>query len=320
MKEKTMNVLLCIDDLKWDYTRHCAVTILSLLDTNKKHKIKIYIMSSCLPQENINELKRIVDLYDQKIEFIIRDNLIPKEVKESVINRRNLTRWTWYRLFFPLYIKDIERLLYIDCDVIITKDIGEIYNMDMQWKAIAWYYDINLTRYVSEKNFESKNYINAWVILIDTEKFKKHKIDKTNIEKINDKYWKYIDNADQDYLNIIFKDDIYIYGREMNYLVEKPFWNKWIKDASIYHCLAKNYIQNSLCPKRLCDIYYHYLDQTKRSDLKYQKRIIYFWFLYDYFYQWLLFIFNNTIWIKYFKKVHDSLSKIYLYWVKIIKR
>ena len=184
-----MNILLCIDDFKWDYTRHCAVTILSVLETNKKHKIKFYIMSSCLPEENIEELKRIVKLYNQEIEFIIKDDIIPKEVKETVINRRNLTRWTWYRLFFPLHIKNIDRLLYIDCDVLVTKDIDHIYNMDMKWKAIAGYYDIYLTRYVSEQNFETKNYINAWVILIDTEKFMEHKIDKANIEKINAKHY-----------------------------------------------------------------------------------------------------------------------------------
>ena len=103
--DNKINILLCIDDFKWDYTRHCAVTILSLLETNQKHRIKIFIMSSFLPKENIEELKRIVNIYNQEIEFIIKDNIIPEDIKNTVINRRNLTRWTRYRLFFPLYIK-----------------------------------------------------------------------------------------------------------------------------------------------------------------------------------------------------------------------
>ena len=153
-----MNILLCIDDFKWTYTRHCAVTILSLLETNKNHKIKIFIMSSCLPQENIDELKRIVALYNQEIEFIIHDNIIPENIKNTVINRRNLTRWTRYRLFFPLYIKNIDRLLYMDCDILVTKDINDIYNMDMKWKAIAWYYD-TIFAYFKNKEFWLKHYI-----------------------------------------------------------------------------------------------------------------------------------------------------------------
>ena len=315
-----MNILLCIDDFKWDYTRHCAVTILSILETNKNHKIKFYIMSSCLSDNNVKELKRIVKMYNQEIEFIIKDSLIPVEIKESVINRRNLTRWTRYRLFFSLYIKNIDRLLYVDCDVLVTKDIKDIYNMDMKWKAIAGYYDTDLTRYFSEIYFKTNNYINAGVILIDVHKFNNHKIDKRTIMEINEKYWKHIDNSDQDYLNIIFKNDIYIYGREMNYLVERPFWNKWIDEAVIYHCLAKTYVQHSLSTKKLCTLYYYYLDKTIRSECKYQKRISYLWFIYDYFYQILLCCFKNTVGIKYFKNVDNALHVMYWSTVKIMKK
>jgi lipopolysaccharide biosynthesis glycosyltransferase len=62
---------------------------LSLLETNKKNKIKIYILSSILPKGNIDELKRIVNLYNQKIEFIITNNIVPKELKEVMINKNS---------------------------------------------------------------------------------------------------------------------------------------------------------------------------------------------------------------------------------------
>ena len=80
-------------------------------------------MSSCLPEENVKELKRIVKLYNQEIEFIIEGNIIPETIKNTVINHRTLTWGTRYRLFFPYYIKNIDRLLYMDCDVLVTKDI-----------------------------------------------------------------------------------------------------------------------------------------------------------------------------------------------------
>ena len=65
-------------------------------------------------------LKRVIN---QEIEFIIHDNIIPEEIKNAVINCRNLTRGTRYRLFFPNFIKNVDRLLYMDCDVLVTKDI-----------------------------------------------------------------------------------------------------------------------------------------------------------------------------------------------------
>ena len=306
MDNEVMNVLLCIDDFKWNYTRHCAVTILSLLETNKNHKIKIFIMSSCLSEENVNELKRIVKLYDQEIEFIIHDNLIPEEIKNLVINRRNLTWWTWYRLFFPLYIKNIDRILYVDCDVLVTKDIKDIYFMDMKWKAIAWYYDNTPNRFFSEHYFEIKQYINAWVILIDVEKFLKHNISPSSIIKINQKYWTYINNSDQDYLNIIFKDDIYVYGRSLNYQIVGRYFNIWLSKA---------------IPKKLVNLYYNYLRLTKRKG--YPNQTYNLWnlrYIFDFVYSHIRFLHRNffmrLLWDNLMKKLTFLRRKIrnYKFW------
>ena len=270
MNKKTMNILLCIDDFKWDYSRHCAVTILSVLETNKKNKLKFYIMSSYLPEENIEELKRIVTSYGQEIEFIIENNIIPKDIKNSVINRRNLTRGTRYRLFFPLYIKNIDRLLYMDCDVLVTKDISNIYNMDMKWKAIAWWHDTIFSCY-KNKIFWLKNYVNAGVLLFNANKYDMKKINLETINKLNNKLWKYIYDSDQDYLNLIFEDDILIYEQWMNYLIENKYINLWINRAEIVHCLEKPYVQYSSIPKRFINLYNKYLRQTKRKWYPYQK-------------------------------------------------
>lgn len=293
--QKVMNILLCVDDFKWDYTRHCAVTILSLLETNKNHKIKIFVMSSLLPEENIIELKRIVKSYNQEIEFIIRDNLVPEEIKASVINRRNLTWGTWYRLFFPLYIKNIDRLLYLDCDILVTKDIEDIYNMDMKWKAIAWYYDIDVTRFISEYYFGIKQYINAWVLLIDVEKFSEYKINKTLIMDINKKYWNNINNSDQDYINLIFKDDIYIYKKLMNYQITTKFFNVWLNNAKIIHCLSKPYVQYNNVPNNLVEFYYSLLNLTKwkwypEKKAGYWCFVHMIWFLRNFIFHWFMFL------------------------------
>jgi len=299
---KVLNILLCIDDFKWDYTRHCAVTILSLLETNKNNKIKFFIISSCLPKENIEELKRIVKLYNQQIEFIIKNDIIPKEIKESVINRRNLTRWTWYRLFFPLYIKNIDRLLYMDCDVIINKDIANFYNMDMQWKAIVGYYDNEIIRY-EKRILGTNHYINAGVLLFDVKSFLKTPLKKEKIEEVNDTYSQWLDDSDQDYINIIFKNDILVYNRKINYLIEKPFFNPWINNATIYHCLAKPYIKYSCCPKRIEYLYYHYLHNTKWSDYPKINRSI-FWYFYDIIYWVILELVKKLFWIKIAARFH----------------
>ena len=261
---KKINILICFDDIKWDYTRHAAVTILSVLETNKKHKIKFYILSSSLSKENINELKRIVDLYDQELEFIIRDDIVSEELKKVIINKREWIRWPRYRRFFPLFIKDVDRILYFDCDVLVVWDIFNIYNMDMHGKAIAGCLD-SWPFHCQDKYFHLKNYINSWVLLFDAKKYDVSKINVSEMEKINKKYSKYFHWRDQDKANIIFKDDIYVYDNSMNYQILGKYFNKDIWKAKIIHCFQKPYLIWANVPKEIVRLYYNYLNITKRQ-------------------------------------------------------
>lgn len=262
LKKNIINILISFDDADWNYTRHAAVTILSLLETNKNNKIKIYIITSSLPKANIDELKRIVNAYNQKIVFIINNNIIPKELKSIIINKNNLGRWAWYRLFFPKFITNIDRILYIDCDILITWDINNIYNMNMKWKAIAWYLDCFPFR-AKNKIFWIKHYINSWVLLFDVKKYDMSKINTWKMEEINTKYSKFFHWSDQDKINIIFKDDITIGEKEMNYQITNKWFNEGLKSAKIIHCLQKPYIQYWNIPQELAKMYYKYLNMTK---------------------------------------------------------
>jgi len=261
-----MNILLCYDDMTWDYTRHAAVTILSLLATNKWDEIKIFIMTSFLKQENIDELKRIVGLYNQEIEFIIEDNIIPEDIKKAIIKKNSkqlLTLGARYYFFFPKYIEWIDRILYLDCDIIVMKDISDIYNMNMHWKTIVWYYDRFNLYSRRKKAFWMKNYINSWVLLFDVKKYNSNKINAKKIEELEVKYWKYDSGQDEEKVNLIFRNEIFVWKRWMNYQISNKFFNKWISDAEIVHCMQKPYIQYSWIPQKFVKIYYDYLSLTK---------------------------------------------------------
>jgi lipopolysaccharide biosynthesis glycosyltransferase len=195
-----------------------------------------------------------------------------------VINRRNLTRWTWYRLFFTDFIDWIDRILYLDCDIIVNKDISDFYYMDMKWKTIIWNNELDIIKYYKDKYFWLNNYLNAWVLLFDVNKFKKHPINLDEIKETSKKFDKYLDDSDQDYLNIIYKNEIWIYPWAINYLCVKPFFNKKLKSALILHCLAKPHVKYSTAPKYVIDKYYFYLNQTKRKWFPKNDRSIMFYF------------------------------------------
>ena len=163
-------------------------------------------------------------------------------------------------MFFNLYIKNIDRILYLDCDTIVTKDLSKFYNMDMKWKIIAGAGD----PFIHEKMIlDTDHYINAWVLLIDVKGYDRQPITTKKIKIINNKYGECLSDADQDYLNLLFKDDILICEKWVNYFVVRPFLCFWLSSASILHCLAKPYLKYSLCPKDIINLYYRYLNKTK---------------------------------------------------------
>ncbi len=320
MNDKRINILLCFDDKDWNYTRHAAVTILSLLETNKNNKIKIWIMSSSLPQENIAELKRIIDLYNQEVEFIIRNDIIPENLKKFIINKRALTWGVRYRRFFPKFIKWIDRILCIDCDVLIMKDISEIYNMDMHWRAIACWNDIEPNNTQQKKHLWLDKYFNAWVLLFDAEKYNVNKINTKTLKEINSKYSNYFWGCDQDKANIIFKDDIFIYKQWMNYIVVRPFYNDWIENAEIIHCIAKPYIENSNAPKKLCKLYDFYLDKTKWKWFpKIKRKVPIIWYLNINFHRVIFIFLSNIFWRKVAAKYWEIQTRFSDFILSIIK-
>jgi len=132
------------------------VTLLSLFETNPKYLFHIYILSSRLSAKNQSEIKNIVDKYGSDISFIIVQDIIPADIKnELIFNRHELTYATFYRLFFCEHIdtSNIERILYLDCDTMVIKDIKSLYEQDMGGKIIAGASDIPWMEYQKKKIF-----------------------------------------------------------------------------------------------------------------------------------------------------------------------
>ena len=119
------------------------------------------------------------------------------------------------RLIFWNYI-DVDKLLYMDCDIIVDWDISELYNIDIWNNAVCAVRDsINWSVY-NEKHI--KKYFNAWILLINLKLRKQEKIWEkilSNIDKNDSKYAFH----DQDWLNYVLENK----RKEIS-----PTWN-WIQ-------------------------------------------------------------------------------------------
>jgi lipopolysaccharide biosynthesis glycosyltransferase len=183
-----------------------GVSTISLFENNKHiEDLKVYLLGENISDDNKDELKKIGDRYGRVIEIID----VPKlNIPPSLLSARwPLSAFT--RLFSgQLLPMDIDRILYLDCDTIVSGDISELENIQFADNIAMCVKDCVSAMY--KKNIGlSKNspYFNAGVILLNVEKLRKVDINN-EIESYMNKYVKLINYADQDVLNGMFNGKI----------------------------------------------------------------------------------------------------------------
>ncbi len=125
---KRINVLITVDD---NYIDYCYNLFFSLKKNNKS-LFNIYLVYSNLNDDNINEF---VSFINEKKIGKVKPILFELSNYDFPINSDYISKTAYIRLFAPLLIEDkIDRLLYLDPDIICGKSIEEFYNFDFDNK------------------------------------------------------------------------------------------------------------------------------------------------------------------------------------------
>lgn len=198
-----MKVMYTCDN---NYVWLMGISAISLFENNKEIKdLKVYLLGEKISEDNKNEVKRIGEKYGREVEVID----VPKlNIPPSLVSSRwPLSAFT--RLYSGVILpSDVDRILYLDCDTIITGDISELENVEFNGSVIMGVKDCISRIYKQNIGLDSNSpYINAGVILFDVDSLRKMNIN-IEIECYMKKYEKLINYADQDILNGIFKGKI----------------------------------------------------------------------------------------------------------------
>jgi lipopolysaccharide biosynthesis glycosyltransferase len=206
-KNNIIQVAYVLDD---HYAEPTCVSMASML-INTKHCIHFHVISSRLSDAN-------------KVKIIELSSRFPNgrwsfhrfEFDTSFMKTTNyLTAETYYRIYLPLILPDIARVIYIDGDTVVNGDVFELWSVDLADKTVGMVphcyatLDIEMHRKILEID-ESKPYCNCGVLLIDLKKFillgLHQKLEKL-IELTYKKFESQSDNvgffADQEVLNYV---------------------------------------------------------------------------------------------------------------------
>lgn len=249
-----MNVIWSTSD---SYSEIAATSITSLLDNSRDvDKINIYVIDMGISSEHKSWIEEIVEKYHRKLIWL--ETLDIENISGIQIE---VGRWhisTFSRLFLSHVLpKDVKKVIYVDCDMIIRHSLKELWEMDMDDAWVMSADDCRGKRYRDNIGISRDSiYTNNGLMVIDLEAWDKNNVESLFIDFIR-KYNGDITYMDQGVLNGVFQPlnkikllplsynaqtACYDLGYKGLELCRKPVWayteeefNNGIKDPYIVH-------------------------------------------------------------------------------------
>lgn len=203
-----INICLSFDE---KYAQHAAVTMVSLMK-NCSRNIHFYIIDS-EPSgitESRSKIVKLVEMYGAKISFRTIDLSVFKGFPVWKPMQDSPNKYVpYYRLCLADLLPEIERIIYLDTDIVVQGDIAKLYDLEFaKDQFIAGVNDMD-SEELKEK-ISTSAYINSGVILFDIATIRRIKLNVVEESiKILQNFRERISlNIDQDLINIIFNDHI----------------------------------------------------------------------------------------------------------------
>ena len=125
-----MNILVTLDS---NYVFPLTVLLKSLMITNSESEFDIYVAHSSLTEEDFEKIKSAADLSRTRI----HPTLVSAGILENAPVLKRITKETYYRLLMMDYLpQNVDRILYIDPDTVVLRDISPLYNIDFKGRTI----------------------------------------------------------------------------------------------------------------------------------------------------------------------------------------
>ena len=197
-----MNVMYASDD---NYAWLMGISMISLFENNKESEvIDVYVFGDNLSVDNQDTMTSIAGKYGRQCHHVdVAKIIIPK----MLMNDR-YPKSTFSRLFaYDLLPKEVEKLIYLDCDTIVMGSLEDMFNMNVEGKAFLATKDCMGKAYKRKIGLKDKDtYINAGVMLMNMKRLREIPIAERMV-KFVDKYALAMTYADQEIVNGIFQGD-----------------------------------------------------------------------------------------------------------------
>lgn len=200
-----INVCLTCDN---NYAQHAGVVIASILkNSNADERHHIYIIENNISAENKEKIYDLKNIKNFDISFIPYNKDYFKNF-EDIKTTSYLPIASFFRLAIPSSIQNIDKIIYLDPDIIVNTSLSELYNTDITDYYCGGILDIGHKRLAKKIELKKNEfYVNSGVLLINLKKWRDDNVEEMFIEYAKNNSSK-IHLGDQDIINKCFAGKI----------------------------------------------------------------------------------------------------------------
>lgn len=259
-----MNILIAINSA---YIEPAKVMLYSLAVHNLEH-LSVYLLYSDIKKR---ELQKLGVFITKRCHGKLYPLVLDKHIFDKYPIRGHFSRETYYRIYAQYLLpENIERILWLDADIVVTNTLKEFYERDFEGNCLIACENISDANEESVKRLKLKynRYFNAGVILMNLgqmrEEIKEEELGKLIDENISLFLWQ-----DQDILNIVYQDSVLFDKKRFNCQMGggREYRLEEIENAAVLHYVGGRKPWNYYC-----------MENEKQYYLPYMKRVSVVWY------------------------------------------
>lgn len=205
----TVDIALITDANYMDFTR---VAINSAKKTKcLESKYRFHVMTMEVSDSDKAALK---ELEGENVSVSVIDQ---KEVDLFYIRDTHVSKTSLLKYYIADALPELDKVLYIDSDVLVLHDLNKLYQTDIEGKYLAavkdpsWFFE---NTHVVELNLDERGYyFNSGVMLMNLKKFRQDGLKEKLEDYTNNNFRTYMD---QDALNVVVGNDVVLLPFEDN--------------------------------------------------------------------------------------------------------
>ncbi len=211
----TLNISYGADE---NYLDGVGVSITSVI-LNNTIGLAFHIICDKYPEAFLDKIEQLSNQYNVKISLYLIDIACLKALPQTKVWSRAM----YFRLFaFDHFSKSIDKLLYLDADVICKGSLDPLLNVELHDNIAAVVKDVESIQYKVDDRLPGLNlkdhYFNSGVVLVNLPQWAANSLTTKALSLLsgndgNSMYYKY---PDQDVLNILLINRVIFLPREYN--------------------------------------------------------------------------------------------------------